>query len=86
MTTWTSVGRIAALTVAAGLVFTGCGSGGSAAGTPSADETGPVTIRFTWWGNDARNKITSQVIDQFQKANADITVVGEPGEFASYWD
>lgn len=86
MTTWTSVGRIAALTVAAGLVFTGCGSGGSAAGTPSADETGPVTIRFTWWGNDARSKITSEVIDQFQKANPNITVVGEPGEFASYWD
>lgn len=39
---------------------------------------GPVELRFGWWGNDNRAAITQQVIDLFEAAYPDISVVGEP--------
>ncbi|TVU58497.1 carbohydrate ABC transporter substrate-binding protein [Paenarthrobacter nitroguajacolicus] len=71
----------AAIAVSA-LVLTGCGTGA----TPAAEETGPVTIRFSWWGGDARQKATQKVIDAFNAENPNITVVGEYGDWNGYWD
>ncbi|WP_457967509.1 ABC transporter substrate-binding protein [Arthrobacter sp. D1-29] len=67
---------------ASALMLSGCGT----AGTPAAEETGPVTIRFTWWGGDARQKLTQQVIDAFHAENPNITVVGEYADWSGYWD
>ena len=67
---------------ASALVLTGCGTGSN----PAAEETGPVTIRFTWWGGDARQKATQKVIDAFHAENPNITVVGEYGDWNGYWD
>jgi multiple sugar transport system substrate-binding protein len=39
---------------------------------------GPVTLRFGWWGNDARATITKKVIELFQAAYPQIKVMGEP--------
>ena len=39
---------------------------------------GPAEIRFGWWGNDDRAARTLEVIELFQAAYPDITVVGEP--------
>ena len=39
---------------------------------------GPAEIRMGWWGNDDRAARTQQVIDLFEAAYPDITVVGEP--------
>ena len=39
--------------------------------------TDPVTLRFTWWGSDARHKRTQQVIDLFTAKNPTTTVSGE---------
>lgn len=39
---------------------------------------GPAEIRFGWWGNDDRAARTQAVIDLFEAAYPDITVVGEP--------
>ncbi len=39
---------------------------------------GPAELRFSWWGNDDRAERTMQVIDLFEAAYPDITVVGEP--------
>src|SRR5262245_42065046 len=39
---------------------------------------GPAEIRFGWWGNDDRAARTLAVIELFQEAYPDITVVGEP--------
>ena len=39
---------------------------------------GPAELRFGWWGNDDRAQRTLQVIDLFEAAYPDITVVGEP--------
>ncbi len=39
---------------------------------------GPAEIRMGWWGNDDRAARTLAVIDLFEAAYPDITVVGEP--------
>lgn len=62
----------------------GCSSG--SAGSPGASGSGPVTLRFTWWGNDLRNKLTTQVIELFQQQNQAIKISPEPGEWSGYWD
>jgi multiple sugar transport system substrate-binding protein len=59
---------IAALTLVGA---TACSSGSS---TEDEAESGPVTISFTWWGNDERAALTEQAIDLFEEANPDITV------------
>ncbi|MFF1252350.1 ABC transporter substrate-binding protein [Pseudarthrobacter sp. NPDC058329] len=74
--------KLSAAVAASVLALSGC----AAAGTPSAEETGPVTIRFTWWGGDARQKATQQVIDAFEAENPNITVVGEYSDWNGYWD
>ncbi|BCW44945.1 extracellular solute-binding protein [Arthrobacter sp. StoSoilB5] len=75
---------IAATIAIFALALTGC------AGSPQAGKVGtvedPVTIRFAWWGNDARAKTTQEVIKDFEAANPTIKVQGENTEFSSYWD
>jgi multiple sugar transport system substrate-binding protein len=39
---------------------------------------GPAEIRMGWWGNDDRAERTLNVIDLFEAAYPEITVVGEP--------
>ncbi|MDR2044630.1 MAG: extracellular solute-binding protein [Clostridium sp.] len=39
---------------------------------------GPAEISFGWWGNDERAALQQEVIDEFQKAYPEITVVGQP--------
>lgn len=39
---------------------------------------GPAEIRVAWWGNDDRAARTMEVIELFQAAYPDISVVGEP--------
>ena len=70
--------------VGAGAALAACGSGGGDAGGDISAE--PVTLRFTWWGSDARHKRTQQVIDLFTKANPNITIKGEFKEWNGYWD
>lgn len=66
------------LAVAGGaLGLAGCGS--STAGDQSA-------LRFTWWGNDVRNRLTQQALDLFQQQNPKIKITGVPGTWGGYWD
>lgn len=57
------------------LLSTACGSDG-----------GQVTIRFSWWGNDDRAKVTNEAVRAFEKANPGITVRTESIDFNSYFD
>ena len=75
--------------VAASLALTGCGGGSPA---PTASETGgaggsaeQITLRFLWWGNDARNELTQQVIDLYTSKNPNIKIEPQSADFASYW-
>ncbi len=56
----------------------------TACGGDSGD--GSVTIRFSWWGNEDRAKITNQAVDAFEKANPGITVETESIDFNGYFD
>lgn len=58
----------------------------TACGSDAEDSGGPVTIRFSWWGNEDRAKITNQAVDAFEKANPTITVKTESVDFNSYFD
>ena len=74
-------GGIAAAATMGGL--TGCapGSGGG-----SSSGGGAGTLQLAWWGNPTRNKNTQDEIDAYVKANPDVKIAGQPGDFASYWD
>jgi multiple sugar transport system substrate-binding protein len=69
---------ITAALLGVALLASGCGS--------ESGDGGPVTIRFSWWGNEDRAKITNQAVDAFEKANPGITVETESIDFNSYFD
>jgi multiple sugar transport system substrate-binding protein len=69
---------ITAALLGAALVTAACGS--------DTGDGGPVTIRFSWWGNEERAKVTNQAVDAFEKANPGITVETESIDFNSYFD
>ena len=71
-------GGLAAAAATAGLAGCGGGSAGSSDGSAS--------LAFAWWGNDIRNKETTQAITAYTGANPKVQVSPQPGEWASYWD
>ncbi len=74
--TTVAVGTASAAALAA------CGSGsGSSGQTGSADS--PVTINYTWWGNDDRAERTRKAIALFESKNPDIKVNGNFTDFAT---
>src|SRR5665811_716445 len=76
----------AAATAATAALGACSGSSTGSTATATAEDTSPVTLRFGWWGNDVRNKNTAQVIADYMKLHPNVTVTGEPGVWASYWD
>ncbi len=64
-------------------------AGGSACGTgdgaQQADETGPVTLRYSWWGNAERADLMQKAIDRFQAKHPNIKVTPSFQEFEAYW-
>ncbi|MGB8455096.1 MAG: extracellular solute-binding protein [Anaerocolumna sp.] len=57
-----------------------------AASADSAKEHDPVSLRFSWWGGDARHEATLAVIDQFEKEYPWITIEAEYGAQDGYND
>ncbi|MCK6577048.1 MAG: extracellular solute-binding protein [Anaerolineae bacterium] len=60
------------------MAFTLPGGAQDSAGGLPAYTGGPAELRMGWWGNDDRAARTMQVIELFEAAYPDITVVGEP--------
>lgn len=75
--------RTVLFAVPAALALSAC-SGNGGGSTELSNE--PVTLRFTWWGSDARHERTQQVIKLFQDKHKNITVKGEFKEWNGYWD
>lgn len=48
-----------------------------AAATEAAKTEEPVTLRFSWWGNDARHEKTLKVIEMYQEKHPNITIEPE---------
>jgi len=78
------VGGLAAAAAAAGL--TACAPGSSASGGSGGGNSGSTDLAFAWWGNDIRNKNTQAAIDAYTKANPNLKISPQPGEFNTYWD
>ncbi|HWI01070.1 MAG TPA: extracellular solute-binding protein [Propionibacteriaceae bacterium] len=54
---------------------------------PGGGQQGGTTeMALAWWGNPTRNKNTQAEIDAYMKANPDVKITSQPGEFASYWE
>jgi multiple sugar transport system substrate-binding protein len=41
---------------------------------------------LAWWSNPTRTKNTEAMIAEYTKANPNVKISGQPGEFSSYWD
>jgi len=63
--------------IAAGMAF---------AGGSNQKASGPITLRFSWWGTDPRHEATLKVIEAFEKANPNIKIDAEYGAQAGYND
>ncbi|MEV0622401.1 extracellular solute-binding protein [Nonomuraea sp. NPDC050404] len=73
----------AALLATAVLAVTAaCGSGSS--GGETAD--GKTKLRFSYWGSDARQKMTEEAIKKFEAKNPTIDIEGEFSDWASYYE
>jgi multiple sugar transport system substrate-binding protein len=78
-------GGLAAAATTMGLSACAPGSSGGS-GSQGGGEGGKTNLALAWWGNPTRNKNTQAMIDAYMKANPNVTITGQPGEFGSYWD
>lgn len=74
-----------ATSVAALLLAVAAASCGGTSGGGDEPESGPVTLRFSWWGNAERAALMQQAIDLFHRENPTITVTPSFQEFEAYW-
>lgn len=82
------LGAASALGAATMLALTACAGGGGEAAAPEKLELSdePVTLSFTWWGNDTRHAITEELIAAFEEENPNITIEPQYTDWAGYWD
>jgi multiple sugar transport system substrate-binding protein len=73
----------AATTMGLGACAPGSSGGGSQGG---GNQGGKTNLALAWWGNPTRNKNTQAMIDAYMKANPNVAITGQPGDFTSYWD
>ena len=83
------IGVVAAMGAATMLALTAC-AGNAAAPTDEAPQLElsdePVTLSFTWWGNDTRHAITEELIAAFEAEHPNITIEPQYTDWAGYWD
>ncbi|GLZ29494.1 sugar ABC transporter substrate-binding protein [Lentzea sp. NBRC 105346] len=70
--------KVVSLVLGTTLVAAGCGGGDSA--------SGPAEIKFVWWGNDDRAKLTNEAVQLFQERNKDIKVTTSFQNFQTYFE
>ncbi|GAA3463964.1 ABC transporter substrate-binding protein [Saccharothrix longispora] len=68
--------RTAASALVLAAVLTGCGDDAG---------SGPVTLRYAWWGNAERAELMQRAIDLFHQRNPDIRITPSFQEFEAYW-
>lgn len=49
-------------------------------------DVGAATIRYSWWGSDARHQMHQQLIEAFMAEYPEITVVPDFSDWSGYWD
>jgi multiple sugar transport system substrate-binding protein len=78
-----AAGGLAAAATTGGLAACAPGSTGGGGGGGGNQGT---TLALAFWSNPTRTKNTQAEIDAYMKANPGVTITGQPGEFATYWD
>ncbi|MBB0243718.1 extracellular solute-binding protein [Streptomyces alkaliphilus] len=74
------------LLVTGALTFSAACAGDDSGSGSGDGGDGQVTIRFSWWGDDSRHRITEEAIALFEEKNPDIKVQGEYSAWDSYYD
>lgn len=72
---------LAAAVLAGTVALTACSA--EASDSEGAEE---VTLRFAWWGADARHQATEEIIAAFEEEHPHISVEAEYGDWSGYWD
>lgn len=83
------------LSVILASIAIGCGSNGGESTAPdtetpvteenaAASTEEDVTLRFMWWGSDARHEATIAVIEQYQDLHPNVKIEAEYGGFDGY--
>ncbi|MFI6509122.1 ABC transporter substrate-binding protein [Streptosporangium sp. NPDC050855] len=62
---------------------TACGSGG---GGEAGESGGKTKVVFSYWGSDARQKLTESAIAAFEKKNPTIDIEGDFSDWDSYYE
>lgn len=57
-----------------------------AGGQRSSGGSGPVTLRFAWWGGDERHQATLKAIEVYQQRNPGIRIEAEYGGWDGYYE
>ncbi|NDK31863.1 ABC transporter substrate-binding protein [Nesterenkonia haasae] len=87
--------QLAGATMIGALLLTSCGASGNGNGNgndgngdaeAAGESAEEVTLRFAWWGSDARHSTTQDIIDAFEEENPNISVEAEYGDWGGYWD
>lgn len=86
----TMIKGIASLAICSvmGISLAACG-GGSAndpAQKGSSDGTKPITLRFSWWGNDTRHQATLKAIDAYTKLHPNVKIEAEYTGFDGFYN
>lgn len=84
--------KVLALTLAlvmAVCCFTACGAASSSVSTAPAssapaENDGPTSISFAWWGGDGRHEATQAAADAYMAANPNVTVTCDYGAWTGW--
>lgn len=77
---------LTALVAVATLATTAAACGGGGGGDDNGSGDKKVSLRFTWWGDPGRQKLTEQAIAVFEKKYPNIHISEEPTSWDSYYD
>ena len=55
-------------------------------GEPLSSDDEKITLRFSWWGGDARHEATLAAIEAYQKSHPNITIEPEYSSFSGYYE
>lgn len=81
--TATRITQLVAAAMVGAVALSACGADATDDGDADGDQ---VTLRFTWWGADARVQATNEIIEEFEEQHPNITIDAEYGDWDGYWD
>lgn len=76
----------AASTASSSAPASSAASSAAPASSSAPAEAAPVEIRAAWWGDTGRHELYNKIVDEFQAAYPNVTVVREPTSWNDYWD